>query len=311
MKQHLETTRRWQSLTHGFAFAGLAIVLLAALWSDLAFAEGERITPNYKDADIRQIIEAVSEVTGKNFIIDARVKAQVTLISSTPMTPDAFYETFLSILQVYGFVAIPSGDVVKILPDTNARQLPGNDLPSRIEDSDEIVTQVVEVKNIGAAQLVPILRPLVPPYGHLAAHPSSNMLIISDRAANVNRMLRIIRRIDQSSDEDIEVMRLEHASASDMVRILTSLSQGAGRNDTGTTPAQLVADDRTNSVLISGDKNERLRLKTLIVHLDTPLEEGGDTQVIYLHYADADELAGKLKEQATQSAPQGAAAAGA
>ncbi|MBT8137065.1 MAG: type II secretion system secretin GspD [Gammaproteobacteria bacterium] len=278
----------------------LAIAMLS-LAPVLAQAEGELITPNYKDADIRQIIEAVSEVTGQNFIIDARVKAQVTLISSTPMTPEAFYETFLSVLQVYGFVAVPSGNVVKILPDTNARQLPGNDLPRQISNSDEIVTQVIEVQNVGAAQLVPILRPLVPQYGHLAAHPASNMLIISDRAANVNRMLRIIRRIDQAGDDDIEVMRLEHATAGDMVRILTSLSQSAARADGGASSLQLVSDDRTNSILISGDKTARLRFKALIAHLDTPLEEGGNTQVIYLRYADAEELAGKLKEQANQS----------
>lgn len=282
---------------------GLILVSLISLYSTLSLAEGERITPNYKDADIRQIIEAVSEVTGQNFIIDARVKAQVTLISSTPMTPEAFYDTFLAILQVYGFVAIPAGDVVKILPDTNARQLPGNDLPRTIGNNDEIVTQVISVQNIGAAQLVPILRPLVPPYGHLAAHPSSNMLIISDRAANVNRLLRIINRIDQSGDEEIEVMRLEHASAGDLVRILTALNQGAARGDSGSSPMQIVADDRTNSILLSGDKSDRLRIKALIAHLDTPLEEGGNTQVIYLSYADAEELAGKLKEQATQAAP--------
>lgn len=279
----------------------LMLAMLMGLTSSPGLGEGERITPNYKDADIRQIIEAVSEVTGTNFIIDARVKAQVTLISSTAMTPEAFYDTFLAILQVYGFVAIPAGDVVKILPDTNARQLPGNDLPRSIGNTDEIVTQVIAVQNIGAAQLVPILRPLVPPYGHLAAHPSSNMLIISDRAANVNRMLRIINRIDQSGDEEIEVMRLEHASAGDLVRILTALNQGASRGDTGGSPMQIVADDRTNSILISGDKSDRLRIKTLIAHLDTPLEEGGNTQVIYLNYADAEELAGKLKEQATQT----------
>ncbi len=287
-----------------------ALVTLGVL--NGALAEGELITPNYKDADIRQIIEAVSEVTGQNFIIDARVKAQVTLISSTPMSPDAFYETFLSILQVYGFVAIPSGQVTKILPDTNARQLPGNDLPQRIGNTDEIVTQVIQVQNIGAAQLVPILRPLVPQYGHLAAHPASNMLIMSDRAANVNRLLRIIRRIDQSGDEDIEVIRLEHASAGDLVRILTSLSQAAARGEgAGSTPLQLVADDRTNSILISGDKSERLRFRTLIAHLDTPLEEGGNTQVIYLNYADAEELAGKLKEQTSQTAGPGGASSAA
>ena len=129
------------------------------------------ITPNYKEADLSQIIEAVSAVTGKNFIVDPRVHAQVTMLSSTPMSPAAFYEAFLSILQVHGFVAVPSGDVIKIVPDANARQIPANDLPSRLSStSDEIVTQVIAVRNVSAAQLVPILRPLIPQYGHLAAY---------------------------------------------------------------------------------------------------------------------------------------------
>ncbi len=191
-------------------------------------AEGT-ITPNYKDADLSQIIEAVSAVTGKNFIVDPRVRAQVTMLSSTPMTPAAFYEAFLSILQVHGFVAVASGDVVKIVPDANARQLPANDLPSSVSStSDEIVTQVIAVRNVSAAQLVPILRPLIPQYGHLAAYPASNMLIISDRAANVSRMMRIIQRIDQSGDAEVDVIPMQHASATEVVRIVTSLYAGGG-----------------------------------------------------------------------------------
>lgn len=261
-------------------------------------AQQPTITPNYKDADIRQVIEAVGEVTGKNFILDPRVKAQVTMLSGTAMTPDAFYEAFLSILQVYGFVAVPSGDVIKVLPDANARQVPGAELTAEGDRlSDDIITQVVAVENVAAAQLVPILRPLIPQYGHLAAHPPSNMLIISDRAANVQRMLRIIRRIDQESSQDFEVMRLEHASAVEVVRVVTTLTQGAKTEGGAAQSAAVVADERTNSVLVSGDKNERLRLRTLIAHLDTPLEEGGDTRVRYLRYADAKELATKLQTQ--------------
>ncbi len=273
-----------------------------------ALSQMPTITPNYKDADIRQIIEAVSEVTGQNFIIDPRVKAQVTMLSSSPMSGEAFYQAFLSILEVHGYVAVESGDLIKILPDANARQVPANDLPGRpMGSTDELVTQVIRVRNVGAAQLVPILRPLIPQYGHLAAHPGSNMLIISDRAANVNRMLRIIRRIDQAGDEEIEVIRLEHASAADLVRIITSLNQAAGRTEAAATGMKIVADERTNSVLISGDQASRLRTRALIAHLDTPLESGGNTQVLYLRYADAEDLAGRLKEQADAAT---AAAAG-
>jgi type II secretory pathway component GspD/PulD (secretin) len=149
-------------------------------------AEGATITPNYKDAELDQIIQAVSEATGKNFIIDPRVNAKVTMLSATPMSPAAFYEAFLSVLQVYGYVAVPAGKVIKIVPSTDARQLPSIDLPNNVSsNSDEIVTQIITVKNISAAQLVPLLRPLIPQQGHLAAYANGNMLIISDRASNV------------------------------------------------------------------------------------------------------------------------------
>jgi len=284
-----------------------AWLISAVLASSLAFGQAT-ITPNYKDANIQQIIEAVGEITGKNFIIDPRVKAQVTMVSSTPMTAEAFYEAFLSILQVYGFVAVPSGDVIKILPDANARQMPGWE-GAAIDNrrADDIVTQVVLVQNVAAAQLVPILRPLIPQYGHLAAHPASNMLIISDRAANVNRILKIIRRIDQSSDEEYEVIRLTHASAAETVRVVSALQQGAGADASGQRTT-IVADERTNSVLVSGDKADRLRLRTLIAHLDTPLEDGGDTRVRYLRYADALELATKLETQYSGPPTEGAPA---
>jgi general secretion pathway protein D len=277
----------------------------------------QRITPNFKDTDITMIAEAVAAASGKNFIIDPRVRAQVTMYSSTPMSPAAFYETFLSILAVYNFIAVPAeGNVVKIMPDANARQSPSLDLPDHVSaTSDEIVTQVIDVKNVNAAQLVPILRPMIPQYGHLAAYPAGNILIISDRANNVNRMIKIIRRIDQVGDQDVELVPLQNASAAEIVRVLNSLYQGAAAAAEGGTPMKVVADERSNSLLISGDQNQRLRVRALIAHLDTPLEAGGDTRVRYLHYANADKIAPKLKEQMTgiaqQAATGGAPGAGA
>ena len=272
-----------------------------------------RITPNFKDADITQITEAVAAATGKNFIVDPRVRAQVTMISSTPMSPAAFYEAYLAILQVHGFIAVPAGDIIKILPDANARQIPSVDLPDHVSStSDEIVTQVIDVKNVSAAQLVPILRPLIPQYGQLAAYPASNILIISDRANNVNRIMRIIRRIDQVGDQDVEVIPLQNASSAEIVRVINSLYQGQQAAEGGT-PIKVVADDRSNSVLVGGDQNQRLRVRALIAHIDTPLEAGGDTQVRYLRYADAEKIAPKLKEQITgiAQASQTGGAAGA
>jgi general secretion pathway protein D len=282
---------------------GALAVLMA---TSLASAQpAQRITPNFKDADITQVAEAVSAATGKTFIIDPRVRAQVTMLSSTPMSPAAFYEAFQSILQVYGFIAVPAGDVIKILPDANARQIPSVDLPDHVSaTSDAIVTQVIDVKNVSAAALVPILRPMIPQYGHLAAYPSSNILIISDRASNVNRMMRIIRRIDQVGNQDVEIVPLQNASASEIVRVVNSLYQGAAATEGAA--VKVVADERSNSVLLGGDQSARLRLRAVIAHLDTPLEAGGDTRVRYLHYANAEKIAPKLKEQITgiaQAAP--------
>lgn len=287
----------------------IAASLLLAMAS-VAWAQQPVSTLNWRDADIRQVAEAVSSVTGKNFLIDPRVTGRVTLLSPTPLGPDALYEAFLSILQVHGYVAIDSGDLVKIIPDATARQFPTTIGMDGAAGPDDLATQVIQLRNVGATQLVPILRPLIPQYGHLVAHAGSNMLIISDRAANVSRMVAIIRRIDQASDEDIEVVPLQHASAAEIVRVMTALTQ-TPRADGAPVTTSLVADARTNSVLIGGDRNERLRLRTLIAHLDTPLDEGGDTQVRYLRYADAEELATKLQQHATGQAQAAAGAQGA
>ena len=284
-------------------FAALIALACAALPGASVRAEppgGARITPNFKDADITQIIEAVSAATGRNIIIDPRVRAQVTLLSDKAMTPDQFYQAFLAILQVHGFIAVPAGNVIKVLPDANMRQMPGNDLPNHVSStSDEVVTQVLSVKNVSAAQLVPVLRPLMPQNAQLAAVTGANLLIVSDRAANVNRLMRIIARIDQTSNSDIDVIPLQSATAADTVRVLTTLVAQGGAD--GSPNVRLVADDRSNSILLSGDPAARLRIRTLIANLDTPLDTGGETNVRYLQFAKAEDLASKLKEQITSA----------
>ncbi|MCZ6497790.1 MAG: type II secretion system protein GspD, partial [Gammaproteobacteria bacterium] len=286
----------------------LGLVLgLSTTSSSVAQDAGPQIMPNYREADIRQIIEAVGEVTGRNFLVDPRVNAQVTLLSYTPMSPDAFYEAFLATLQIHGYAALEAGDIVKIVLDANARQLPGAGAGAA---GDRFVTQTIQLQNIGAAQLVPILRPLVPQYGHLTAHPASNILIIADRASNVTRMLNIIARMDQAGAEEYEVIRLENASATEVVRMLSTLDQAAAAAG-GAPAARIAADDRTNSVLISGNLSGRLRYRALIAHLDTPNEDGGDTRVRYLYYADAEDLATKLQTQFTALGTDGTAGASA
>jgi len=276
--------------------------------------KGQRITPNFKDAEIGVVIEAVAAATGKTIIPDPRVRAQVTMLSQTPMSPDAFYEAFLALLSVHQFVAVESGGIIKIVPDANARQMPNIDLPDRVKSgSDELITQVIAVENVNAAQLVPVLRPLMPQAAHMAAYPNGNILILSDRASNVSRVMRIIKRIDQQGDNDVDIIALQHASASEVVRVVnTFFTQQGAQEGGGGSPARVIADDRSNSVLIGGDKSSRLRIKALVAHLDTPLDNGGDTQVRYLQFADAEKIATKLKEQisATVAITGGPPAAG-
>jgi general secretion pathway protein D len=259
------------------------------------FVNAQQVTLNLKEVDITNLIQMVSEVTKKNFVVDERVKGKVTVVSSTPMNEKELYQAFLSILSVHGFTAIPSGKVIKILPETLGKS-DNSHIERQDVGTDEIVTQVVEIKHVNAGQLIPALRPLVPQEGHLAASPDNNLIIISDRAANVERMVEIIKRIDKHEVSDIEVIRLRYASAVEIVRIINALEQQSRiGNPQISKPAALIADERTNSVLISGEKTEKLRLRTLVTHLDTPLESSGNTQVVYLKYAQAKELAEILR----------------
>ncbi|MET0103438.1 MAG: type II secretion system secretin GspD [Sedimenticola sp.] len=281
----------------------LALTMVLSL--DLPAEESE-MTLNLKDADIRALINSISGITGKNFVIDPRVKGRVTVISTTPTNRDHIYDIFLSVLKVHGYAAIPSGDVIKIVPDAAAKQesidTTGND---DTLGGDATVTRIIEVKNINASQVVPILRPLMPQQAYLGAHPDSNVLIISDSAANVKRMTTIVSRIDRVSDRGLEVITIENARAGDLVKVLTSLQRTSANSKPGTnTPISLVADDRTNSILLSGDPQTRLQYRALISHLDTPGEQQGNTEVIYLRYALAKNLVEVLKGIGSHQANQ-------
>jgi general secretion pathway protein D len=275
-----------------------------AMWGVLLFLlcnmswAAQSVTLNFKDAELESVIGWIAEQTGKNFIIDPRVKSKVTIISGKPLNKDEIYQVFLSVLEVHGFAAVPTGNVIKIIPDVNAKQSgvrvarPGDN-----GQGDEMITRVIQLENVPAAQLVPILRPMIPQQGHMVAYQPSNVLIISDRAINIDRIAEIIARVDVPSEEDeVEVIPLQHASATEVVRILTTLQQqsqqhvqqqGGGLPDT---KATFIADERTNSVLLGGGKSNRLRLRALITHLDMPLEREGNIHVVYLRYANAKEL---------------------
>lgn len=286
----------------------LSVILLLSISLPVS---ADEITLNLKDADIRALISTVSKFTGKNFIIDPRVKAKVTVISAKTLTPEEVYEVFLSVLQVHGYAAVPTGSVIKIVPEVNAKQGP---LPlSGTKDvfpDDELVTKVLRLDHVPASQLVPILRPLVPQQGHLAAYNPTNTLIITDHSGNIQRLIKIIGEVDRPDSDELEIIPLKHASASELVRILNSLS-GPASSKEGMNDVKLAADDRTNSILVTGDRAGRLKTRATVSYLDTPLEDGsGNTHVIYLKYAKAENLVKiltGLKDQGAKTANTAAA----
>ncbi|HSC46912.1 MAG TPA: type II secretion system secretin GspD [Gammaproteobacteria bacterium] len=293
----------------GFRLAAIAVLALASLLGPcVARGDDAGITLNFKDADIREVAATIGQITHKNFIIDPRVQGRVTVVSSRPISADAVYAAFLSVLEVHGLAAAPAGQVIKIVPSLEARQMPGPAFNAETP-GDAVVTEVLQITNVSATQLVPVLRPLMSTEAQLAAYPQANVLIVSDRASNVTRLLDIIQRIDQATDNDVEVIPLQNAPAADVVQVLNTLMQADASGQNGA-PLKLVADERTNSILVSGDKGQRLRIRALTAHLDMPLETG-NTQVVYLRYAKAKDVSDELKGYVTDLTKQGGGKAGA
>ena len=290
---------------HPRPWAALAsLLLLAMLLAPAAPLRAEPFTLNLQNAELRSLIQTVSQRTGRNFIVDPRVNAKVTVVSSTPVNDRELYDIFLSVLAVHGYAAVPQGDTTKIVPAVAAKQ----DAIPTSDDSgagSQLVTRVVSVDHVNAAQLVPILRPLLPQEGHLAAYQPTNRLIVTDSASNIQRIVRIIDRVDRPVQSDIEVVQLQHASASEVVRILGQLQSQGQQGQGGGSRARLAADSRTNSVLVSGPREARLRMRTLIANLDTPLEREGNTRVIYLKYANAEDMTEILEGVNKAQAPDG------
>jgi len=262
----------------------------------------EQWTLNFKDAEIQELIRFVADATDLTIIVDPQVKGKIQVVSHRAVGTDELYDLFLSILEVHGYAAIRAGDVVRVVPQKDARALAVPVAPQQSQasrDNSEIVTQVVQLQNINAAKLIPILRPLVPQQAHMAAYTPSNAIIISDSAANIARMRQIIDRIDHSAVEETEVIELRYASAEDIVRILEQLSRGTGPAAADDQKAvALVPDKRTNSILVNADQLERQRIRGLVSRLDRPLEQSGNARVRYLEYANAKDLAEVLKRVA-------------
>ena len=261
----------------------------------------EEVTLNFSDADLVAVINSVSQMTGKNFIIDPRVKGKVTVVSSKPLNEEEVYNVFLSILQVHGFATVPTKNAIKIIPDATAKQNAAPFTNQISTPGDQLITRVLKINYINAAQLVPILRPLVAQQGHLAAYATTNVLIVSDRASNIRRVERIIAEMDRETDSDIEIIKLKHAFAAEVVRLLTSLNITTPDKKAAAGGVKFSADERTNSILLSGEKSSRLKYRAIISSLDSPVESSGNTHVVYLRYAEAKNIADILSNVGNQA----------
>ena len=266
-----------------------AVMVFSVLSFPKAVFAQEQITLNFKDAEITAVINTVADLTGKTFIIDPRVKGMVNVVSSQPLSRDEVLGVFLSILEVHGFTTVSVGKAIKIVPNTQIRNTPQRVVDKVNNNRDEVITHVLPLQYVSAQELVPILRPLMDNNGHLAAYPGSNSLIFSDNASNIQRMLAIVERVDRNTEQEIEVIPLQYALGSEIVRLLDTL--WPQNSEDPTNRISVGVDERSNSILISGSSGNRLEIRALISHLDTPVESGGSTQVIYLRYANAENVA--------------------
>jgi len=261
-------------------------------------------TPNFNDADILEVINFVQQATGQSMVIDPRVKGTITVMTAKPVNEAKLYDLFLAALSVHGFTAVEINGIVRILPE---REVRSSALPFQQSSSeaDRYVTAVISLNNVAANQVIASIRPLVGQNAQLAPYQGSNVLIMVDTAANVARIRELVEKLDQAATPETEVIRLDYANAEEMVRTLTQLERSeAANNQAAATKLLIIADKRSNAVLVTGGGRQRQRVKDLIKELDRPQLHNGGSRIVYLEFADATNIAQLLNSVAQNEAKQ-------
>lgn len=272
------------------------IAVLFLLCSMTSWAEEETYTLNFKDADIKELIKFVADTTGYTVIMDPKIRANIQVISKEPVNQQELYDLFLSVLSMNGFAAVRNNNVLRIVSDKTVRTQPVP-LGKSKHTNAEFVTQVIGLENISATKLIPVLRPLVPQEGHMAAYADSNAIIITDTSENIEKLVKIINQLDTSTQQETEIIKLKYAAAEEVVRILNQVvNPPKADKTTAEDLVNLVADTRSNNVLLTGSGQARLKAMVLINQLDTPLESVGNAKVVYLNHASAKDLAPVLSK---------------
>ncbi len=270
----------------------VAAALLACTLSLAALAQdAARITLNMRNADIGSVLEWLAETSGKRVVVDPRVRGTVTILARDPLTPDEAFRVVVASLGVYGYTAIDQGEILEILPAANVRSGATQFLESLREPAADLpVNEVVRLGFLPAEQMASTLKPMMPPHAGIVALPGQNALLITDVASGVKRIARIARELDNSGSLEFDAVALQHASAGEMLKVLQGLlGKTAGEG------LQLVADERSNAILMAGAPEIRSKARELLTRLDQPQVAEGSIKVVYLHYLKAAELVPVLK----------------
>ncbi|GAB3250581.1 type II secretion system protein D [Chitinimonas naiadis] len=296
-------------------------IVLALMLAGQVMAADDKVMLNFVNSDIDSTVKAVGLISGRNFVLDPRVKGTVNIVSSSPVRKQDVYEILLSALRLQGYAVVETPGAVRIVPEADAKQNYGVTVGSKLNaGGDRIVTQVYPLKHESASQLVPILRPLITPNNTISPYVAGNMLVITDYADNIKRINQIIANIDQPSGADLITLPLKYASAVEVAQMLGRLMPEvavAGGNASivpsanmdGIKKTTVVADSRANTLIIRGENPVHLgQIKKIVDSLDREGAAGGNIHVIYLRNADASKLAATLKAILTGTdVPQAAA----
>lgn len=286
---------------HRSLWAWVAAAPVLAAMSMPAQAQTWKI--NLRDADLTAFINEVADITGKNFAVDPRVRGNVTVISNKALNKNEVYDLFLGVLNVNGVVAVPSGNTIRLVPDSNVKNSGVPYDPSRNARGDQVVTRVIWLENTNPNDLIPALRPLMPQFAHLAAIQGTNALIVSDRANNIIQLETLIRNLDGTGQNDIEAVNLQSSQAEEVIALLETMSSTGSSKDLSGSRVRIVADARTNRILIKGDTGTRKRIRQMVEMLDVPSADRlGGLKVFKLKYASAKSLAEILQGLVTGQA---------
>ncbi|WP_097411148.1 type II secretion system secretin GspD [Escherichia coli] len=279
----------------------LSLILMAALCSPSSRAEENTFTASFKDTDLKSFIETVGANLNKTIVMGPDVQGKVSIRTITPLNERQYYQLFLNLLEAQGYAVVPvENNVLKVVKSGAAKTEP---LPLTGEGhenyvGDEMVTRIVPVRNVSVRELAPVLQQMtdLDGSGSIVNYEPSNVIMLTGRASVVKRLTEVIQRIDREGNRTEEVIPLGNASASEIVRVLESLTRNSSENQPATLKSQIVADERTNSVIVSADPATRDKIRRLIRRLDSEMERSGNSQVFYLKYSKAEDLVDVLKQ---------------